>query len=73
VNAEVALRVATEADAAAIRDIYAPHVEWFYAKVTSHQLASTAQGGVVKGYELTMSEGKRTREMATGEAGCPGD
>jgi len=45
------------------REIYAPHVEWFYAKVTSHQLAAPTQGSVVKGYELTMSEGKKTREM----------
>ena len=40
------------------KEIYAPHVEWFYDKVTSHQLAAPTQGGVVKGYELTMSEGK---------------
>jgi alkanesulfonate monooxygenase SsuD/methylene tetrahydromethanopterin reductase-like flavin-dependent oxidoreductase (luciferase family) len=45
------------------KEIYAPHVEWFYDKVTSNQLANASQGGVVKGYELTMSEGRRTREM----------
>lgn len=44
------------------REIYKPHVEWFYAKVTANQLAG-APSGVVKGYELTMSEGKRTREL----------
>ena len=45
------------------REIYAKHVEWFYAKVTANQLAGAPKSGVVKGYELTMSEGKRTREM----------
>jgi alkanesulfonate monooxygenase SsuD/methylene tetrahydromethanopterin reductase-like flavin-dependent oxidoreductase (luciferase family) len=44
------------------RDIYKPHVEWFYNKVTSNQLAR-ASSALVKGYELTMAEGQRTREM----------
>ena len=44
------------------REIYKPHVEWFYNKVTSNQLAR-ASTGLVKGYELTMAEGTRTREM----------
>jgi alkanesulfonate monooxygenase SsuD/methylene tetrahydromethanopterin reductase-like flavin-dependent oxidoreductase (luciferase family) len=50
-------------DAAKAREIYKPHVEWFYAKVTANQLAGAPQAGEVKGYELTMREGKRTREM----------
>jgi alkanesulfonate monooxygenase SsuD/methylene tetrahydromethanopterin reductase-like flavin-dependent oxidoreductase (luciferase family) len=45
------------------REIYKPHVEWFYAKVTANQLAGAPQVGEVKGYELTMREGKKTREM----------
>jgi alkanesulfonate monooxygenase SsuD/methylene tetrahydromethanopterin reductase-like flavin-dependent oxidoreductase (luciferase family) len=49
-------------DAKKAREIYKPHVEWFYNKVTSNQLAASATGPV-KGYELTMSEGKKTREM----------
>lgn len=44
------------------REIYKPHVEWFYNKVTSNQLAASASGPV-KSYELTMTEGKKTREM----------
>ena len=50
-------------DGAKAREIYKPHVEWFYAKVTANQLAGAPQSGEVKGYELTMREGKRTREM----------
>jgi alkanesulfonate monooxygenase SsuD/methylene tetrahydromethanopterin reductase-like flavin-dependent oxidoreductase (luciferase family) len=38
-------------------------VEWFYAKVTANQLAGAPQVGEAKGYELTMREGKKTREM----------
>lgn len=49
-------------DATKAREIYKPHVEWFYNKVTSNQLAASATGPV-KGYELTMTEGKKTREM----------
>jgi alkanesulfonate monooxygenase SsuD/methylene tetrahydromethanopterin reductase-like flavin-dependent oxidoreductase (luciferase family) len=45
------------------REIYKPHVEWFYAKVTANQLAGAPQTGEIKGYELTMREGKKTREM----------
>lgn len=44
-------------------DQYRPHVEWFYNKVTSHQAAVGNLPPTVKGYELGMSEGKRTREM----------
>ena len=49
-------------DGAQARAIYQPHVEWFYAKVSSNQL-SQKSSGPVKGYELTMEEGKKTREM----------
>jgi alkanesulfonate monooxygenase SsuD/methylene tetrahydromethanopterin reductase-like flavin-dependent oxidoreductase (luciferase family) len=38
-----------------------PHVEWFYNKVASHQ--QPGKGGPVKGYELTMAEGAKSREM----------
>jgi alkanesulfonate monooxygenase SsuD/methylene tetrahydromethanopterin reductase-like flavin-dependent oxidoreductase (luciferase family) len=50
-------------DAAQAREIYSRHVEWFYAKVTANQLAGAPQSGEVHGYELTMREGKRTREL----------
>ncbi|MBO0710420.1 MAG: LLM class flavin-dependent oxidoreductase [Acetobacteraceae bacterium] len=45
------------------QEIFARHVEWFYAKVTANQLLGAPPGEAVKGYELTMSEGRRTREM----------
>lgn len=45
------------------REIFRKHVEWFYAKVASNQLATAAGNQVVKGYELTMAEGRKTREM----------
>jgi alkanesulfonate monooxygenase SsuD/methylene tetrahydromethanopterin reductase-like flavin-dependent oxidoreductase (luciferase family) len=48
-------------DARRARDVYRPHVEWFYAKVTANQLAGAPS--VVPGYELTMTEGRRTREL----------
>ena len=50
-------------DARQAREIYKAHVEWFYAKVTANQLAGAPQTGEIKGYELTMREGKKTREM----------
>jgi alkanesulfonate monooxygenase SsuD/methylene tetrahydromethanopterin reductase-like flavin-dependent oxidoreductase (luciferase family) len=53
----------THTDGAKAREIYKAHVEWFYAKVTANQLAGSPQAGVVKGYELTMAEGKKTREL----------
>lgn len=49
--------------AARAQEVYAPHVEWFYEKVTSNQLASSTGGGPVRGYELTMTEGTKTRDM----------
>src|SRR3546814_12164440 len=36
-------------------------VEWFYNKVASHQ--QTSAGGVVRGYEVTMTEGRKAREQ----------
>ncbi len=48
-------------DAKTAREIFKPHVEWFYEKVSSNQLAGAP--APVKGYELTMAEGKKTREM----------
>jgi len=36
-------------------------VEWFYNKVATHQ--QPGAGGAVKGYEFTMNEGKKSREM----------
>lgn len=48
-------------DAKRAREIFKPHVEWFYDKVSANQLAGVP--APVKGYELTMSEGKKTREM----------
>jgi len=38
-------------------------VEWFYAKVPQNQLAGAPQTGEVRGYELTMREGQKDREM----------
>lgn len=43
------------------REIFGQHVQWFYDKVTNNQLAMQGQPSNVKGYELTMSEGIRTR------------
>jgi len=48
-------------DAKRAKEIYKPHVEWFYEKVSANQLAGAP--APVKGYELTMVEGKKTREM----------
>jgi len=50
-------------DAQKARGIYRAHVEWFYAKDTANQLAGAPTTGEVKGYELTISEGKKTREL----------
>src|SRR3546814_2222107 len=36
-------------------------VEWFYNKVAAHQ--QTSAGGVVRGYEVTMTEGRKAREQ----------
>jgi len=45
------------------REIFGQYVEWFYNKVASNQLSTASGNQVVKGYELTMSEGRKTREM----------
>lgn len=45
------------------REIFGQYVEWFYAKVASNQLATASSNQIVKGYELTMTEGRKTREM----------
>ena len=42
--------------------IFRERVEWFYAKVTSNQGAVPGQPEVIKGYELTMSEKRKTVE-----------
>ena len=43
--------------------IFGKHVEWFYNKVASNQLSSARGTETVKGYELTMNEGRKTREL----------
>lgn len=40
--------------------IFRERVEWFYAKVTGNQKAVPGQAENIKGYELTMSESRRT-------------
>jgi alkanesulfonate monooxygenase SsuD/methylene tetrahydromethanopterin reductase-like flavin-dependent oxidoreductase (luciferase family) len=40
--------------------IYRERVEWFYAKVTANQKSVPGQADVVKGYELTMAESRKT-------------
>ena len=40
--------------------IYRERVEWFYAKVTANQQSVPGQAPVVPGYELTMSESRKT-------------
>ena len=39
---------------------YGEYVEWFYSKVTANQKSVSGQEPVVKGYELTMSEARKT-------------
>jgi alkanesulfonate monooxygenase SsuD/methylene tetrahydromethanopterin reductase-like flavin-dependent oxidoreductase (luciferase family) len=43
------------------REIYGRHVQWFYDKVTTN--ATKGASAPVKGYELTMTEGQKTREL----------
>lgn len=45
------------------RALFGEYVEWFYNKVASNQLSTTVSNEVVRGYELTMTEGRKTREM----------
>lgn len=44
------------------RETLRPHVEWFYNKVATHQ-QPTQGGGTIPGYELTMAEGRKSREL----------
>ena len=44
------------------RETMRPHVEWFYNKVASHQQPG-AGTATVPGYEFTMTEGRKSREM----------
>ena len=37
-------------------------IEWFYAKVTANQKSVGGQPDIIKGYELTMNESKKTLE-----------
>ncbi len=46
------------------REILKTHVEWFYNKVSENQLKLGRSEGLIKGYELTMAEGRKT--MAEG-------
>jgi alkanesulfonate monooxygenase SsuD/methylene tetrahydromethanopterin reductase-like flavin-dependent oxidoreductase (luciferase family) len=52
----------TDTDHKRARDTLRPHVEWFYNKVATHQ-QPTAGTGLVPGYEFTMGEGRKSREM----------
>ena len=45
------------------REIFGRYVEWFYNKVASNQLSTATGNQIVRGYELTMTEGRKTREM----------
>jgi alkanesulfonate monooxygenase SsuD/methylene tetrahydromethanopterin reductase-like flavin-dependent oxidoreductase (luciferase family) len=49
-------------DSTHAHNVLAPHVEWFYEKVSSHQL-NRQDTAPVKGYEFTMSEGAKSRAM----------
>lgn len=48
-------------DGAKAREIYGKHVQWFYDKVTTN--AAKGAAAPVKGYELTMGEGQKTRDL----------
>jgi len=50
-----------DTDGTRARETMRGPVEWFYEKVASHQ--QTSAGGVVRGYETTMTEGRKAREM----------
>ena len=50
----------TAEDGAEARETFGERVEWFYAKVTRNQKSVAGQPDVVKGYELTMSESRKT-------------
>ena len=42
------------------RRIARQRIEWFYAKVTANQKSVAGQPDVIKGYELTMRESRKT-------------
>ena len=42
------------------QQVYGEYVEWFYSKVTNNQKSVPGQEEIVKGYELTMSESRKT-------------
>jgi alkanesulfonate monooxygenase SsuD/methylene tetrahydromethanopterin reductase-like flavin-dependent oxidoreductase (luciferase family) len=50
-------------DRAKAKEMFGKHVQWFYDKVSSNQLAQSTAQSIVPGYETTTSEGIRTREM----------
>jgi len=52
-----------DTDAKRARETLRPHVEWFYNKVATHQQPTAAGAGLVRGYEFTMGEGRRSREL----------
>ena len=47
-------------DAAKAREIARERIEWFYAKVTANQKSVPGQADTIKGYELTMTESRKT-------------
>lgn len=47
-------------DAKTAREIARERIEWFYAKVANNQKPVAGQPDVIKGYELTMSEARKT-------------
>ena len=47
-------------DGAEAREVFGERVEWFYSKVTRNQRSVSGQPDVVKGYELTMAESRKT-------------
>jgi alkanesulfonate monooxygenase SsuD/methylene tetrahydromethanopterin reductase-like flavin-dependent oxidoreductase (luciferase family) len=52
----------TAPDGEEARRIFGEHVEWFYSKVTSNQKSTEGQPDVIKGYEHTMRESRKTLE-----------
>ena len=50
----------TAEDGAEAREVFGERVEWFYSKVTRNQKSVAGQPETVRGYELTMSESRKT-------------
>jgi alkanesulfonate monooxygenase SsuD/methylene tetrahydromethanopterin reductase-like flavin-dependent oxidoreductase (luciferase family) len=42
---------------------FAPYVEWFYHKVSSHERLAGKERNTVAGYEMAMVEGRKTAEL----------